>query len=57
MKEFRYKNATVKVVGEPNLDKIKEATIIFIKSTQRRSKNGFDKTRAINKEQILDRTT
>lgn len=54
MKEFRYKNATVKVIGEPNLDKIKEATIIFIKSTQRRSKNGFDETRAINKEQILD---
>ena len=40
MREFRYKNATVIVIGEPNIDKIKKATAIFMKRTQRRSENG-----------------
>lgn len=47
MREFRYKNATVIVVGEPNLDKIKKATVIFMKRTQRRSTDVFDKTRVV----------
>lgn len=51
LREFRCKNATVKITGEVNLDKIEEATIIFFKKIQRRKKNGDDnKTRAIVKQ-------
>ena len=51
LREFRCKNATVKITGEVNLDKIEEATIIFLKKLKRRKKNGDDdKTRIIIKQ-------
>ena len=44
-------NASVKITGEVNLDKIEEATIIFLKKLKRRKKNGDDdKTRIIIKQ-------
>lgn len=50
LREFRYKNATVKIAGEVNLDKIEKATIIFLKNLQRRKNNGDNnKARAIAK--------
>lgn len=56
MKEFRYNNATIRIAGEVNREKIEEATIIFMKKVQRsRKKNdNNDQTRTITKKQILD---
>lgn len=51
MKQYRYKNAIIRVRGEVNREKIEEATIIFLKKRmQKEKKNGNkDKTGDIKK--------
>lgn len=39
MKEFKYENATIRVRGEVNREKIEEATINFLKKAEKCMKN------------------
>lgn len=39
MKKYRYNNATIRVYGKVNRKKIEEATIIFLKKSDKCKKN------------------
>ena len=39
MQEFKYENATIRISGEVNREKIEEATIIFLKKAEQCRKN------------------
>lgn len=39
IEEYKYKNATIRVHGEVNREKIEEATIIFLKKADRCRRN------------------
>lgn len=39
MKEFKYENAIIRISGEVNREKIKEATVIFLKKSDKCRKN------------------
>ena len=39
MKKYRYKDATIRVYGEVDRNKIEEATIIFLKKANKCKKN------------------
>lgn len=39
MKEYRYRNAIIRVFGENDREKIKDATIAFLKKADRYKKN------------------
>lgn len=50
LREIRYKNATVKITGEVDIEKVKAATIIFFKKVQRRNNNVICKTGVVDEE-------
>ena len=51
LREIRYKNATVKIKGDVDIDKIKAATIKFFRKVQRSNdKYVSNKTRSISKK-------
>lgn len=57
LREIRYKNATVKIKGDVDIEKIKAATVNFFRKVQRSNKDGSSKTGVIVKKQVLDRPT
>lgn len=50
LKKIKYKNSTINIVGEADIEKIKQATIIFLKKVQRSNKHVECKTRVIDKK-------
>lgn len=50
LREIRYKNATIFITGEPNLEKIKEDTVKFLKRVRVKKTHAYNATRTISKK-------